>query len=210
MNGYELVTPTAAAIITSVAKFSYPPINLQRIGYGAGSRNPDSYPNIMRLWIGDLVKTKLQKDILLLETNIDDMNPQIYNYVMEKLFSEGALDVWFTPIKIKKTRPAIMLSVLANTKDELKISEILLRETSTLGIRVQPINRHTADREIVDFKSSYGKVKVKIKRFGDGIISVAAEYDECYRIAVKTNIPLRQVYSTIEAEARKLVNKATC
>jgi pyridinium-3,5-bisthiocarboxylic acid mononucleotide nickel chelatase len=210
MNGQELVTPTAAAIITSLAEFSYPPINLQKIGYGAGSRNPDSYPNIMRLWIGDLIESRIQKDMVLLETNIDDMNPQVYGYVMEKLFAEGALDVWFTPIQMKKNRPAIMLSVISDANNESKISEILMRETSTLGIRVQPINRHVADREIVDFKSSYGKVKVKIKRFDDGIISVSPEYDECYRIAVKTNIPLRQVYSTIEAEARKLVkNKAT-
>ena len=205
MEGKELVTPTGAAIVTSLAEFSRPTLNLEKIGYGAGGRNPDEYPNVMRLWIGEAPVHDGHEGMVLLETNIDDMNPQIYDYVMEKLFAQGALDVWFTHIQMKKNRPAVMLSVLAPGDAESRLAETVMRETSTLGIRVRPIFRHIAGRDIVEIDSTFGKVRVKVKRFQGELLSISPEYDECRRIAAEKNIPLREVYRTVEAEARKLI-----
>ena len=205
MSGRELVTPTGAAIITTLADFHRPQLNLEKIGYGAGSLNADEYPNVMRLWIGQVPGHDGHEGMVLLETNIDDMNPQIYDYVMERLFAQGALDVWFTHIQMKKNRPAVMLSVLAPGDAESRLAETIMRETSTLGIRVRPIFRHIAGRDIVEFESSYGKVRVKVKRFEDEVVSIAPEYDECKKIAAEKGIPLRDVYRTVEAEARKLI-----
>jgi len=205
MEGKELVTPTGAAIVTTLAEFSRPPLNLEKIGYGAGSRNPDEYPNVMRLWIGEVAGHNGHEGMMLLETNIDDMNPQIYDYVMEKLFAQGALDVWLTHIQMKKNRPAVMLSVLAPGDAESRLAETIMRETSTLGIRVRPVFRHIAGRDIVEIDSSYGKVRVKVKRFQDEVLSISPEYDECRRIAAEKDIPLRDVYRTVEAEARKII-----
>jgi hypothetical protein len=205
MEGKELVTPTGAAIVTALAEFSRPPLNLEKIGYGAGGRDPDEYPNVMRLWIGEAPAHGGHEGMVLLETNIDDMNPQIYDYVMERLFAQGALDVWFTHIQMKKNRPAVMLSVLAPGDAESRLAETIMRETSTLGIRVRPVFRHIAGRDIVEIDSSYGKVRVKVKRFQGELLSISPEYDECRRIAAEKDIPLRDVYRTVEAEARKLI-----
>ena len=200
-----MVTPTGAAIVTTLAEFNRPPLNLEKVGYGAGNRNPDEYPNIMRVWIGEAPAGDGPEGMVLLETNIDDMNPQIYDYVMERLFAQGALDVWFTPIQMKKNRPAVMLSVLAPDNAEPRLSETVMRETSTLGIRVRPVSRHIAGRDIVEIDSTYGKVRVKLKRFQDEVLSISPEYDQCRRIAAEKDIPLRDVYRTVEAEARKLI-----
>jgi uncharacterized protein (TIGR00299 family) protein len=207
MQGRELVTPTGAAILTTLADFNRPHLNLEKVAYGAGSMNADEYPNIMRLWIGKSSGHDAHEDMVLLETNIDDMNPQIYDYVMEILFAQGALDVWFTHIQMKKNRPAVMLSVLSPAAAESKLAETIMRETSTLGIRVRPVYRHIAGRELVEFESSFGKVRVKVKRYEDDIVSIAPEYDECKKIAASKDIPLRDVYRTIEAEARRLIKK---
>jgi len=121
------------------------------------------------------------------------------------LFKQGAMDVWFTPIQMKKNRPAVMLSVLAPGEVESRLAETLMRETSTLGIRVRPVFRHIAGRDVVEIDSSFGRVRVKVKRFQDEVLSIVPEYDECRKIAAKKDIPLRDVYRMIEAEARKLL-----
>jgi pyridinium-3,5-bisthiocarboxylic acid mononucleotide nickel chelatase len=203
MEGTELVTPTGAAIVTTLAKFQRPSLNLATIGYGAGSRDRSEYPNVLRLWIGEISRTNDEDRMVLLETNIDDMNPQIYDYVMEKLFKQGALDVWLTPIHMKKNRPAIMLSVLSPGSLESALAETLIKETTTLGIRVRPIYRHLAERETIELDSNYGRVKIKVKRFNEVIMSLAPEYDDCRRIASEQSIPLKEVHRTIEAEARR-------
>ena len=205
MEGKELVTPTGAAIIASLAEFRQPELNLTKIGYGAGSRDEPEYPNILRIWMGYQSEQDSHADMVLLETNIDDMNPQFYGYVMENLFRQGALDVWFTPIQMKKNRPAIMLSVLATAGTESNLIDILMRETTTLGIRVRPVSRHTAVREIVQINSTYGPVKVKIKKFKDEVLSISPEYEDCRSIAAEKDIPLKEVYSVVEAEARALL-----
>jgi uncharacterized protein (DUF111 family) len=122
---------------------------------------------------------------------------------MERLFSEKAVDVWFTPIQIKKNRPAVMLSVLASSSLEAKLSEIIMRETSTLGIRSRTISRHMAQREIIEFNSSLGLAKAKIKRFGQDIVDVYPEYDDCRQLAMEHNLPLHEVSRIVEIEARQ-------
>jgi pyridinium-3,5-bisthiocarboxylic acid mononucleotide nickel chelatase len=139
-----------------------------------------------------------------METNIDDMNPQIYDYVMELLLKQGALDVWLTPIHMKKNRPAITLSVLALAASAPELSAIIMKETTTLGIRINNVSRHVADRTAINFESSYGTVSVKVKRFNNEILNIAPEYDQCRKIAREKNISLMEVYRTIQSEATTL------
>jgi len=195
----ELVTPTGAAIVTTLASFESPTLSLERIGYGVGSRELAAMPNVLPLWIGE--STAEERQLLLLETNIDDMSPELHGYVMEQLFEHGALDVWFTPIQMKKNRPAVMLSVLAPPEAEGKIVDTLLRETSTLGLRRQMVGRHESEREIVAFDSSLGRVMVKVKRFRGARIGLSPEFEDCRRLAKEHGLPLQDVYRIITAEA---------
>jgi len=195
----ELVTPTGAAIVTTVASFGNPTLSLERIGYGVGSRELATVPNVLPLWIGESLPSEGQP--LLLETNIDDMSPELYGYVMERLFEEGALDVWFTPIQMKKNRPATMLSVLVLSEAEGKVVDAILRETSTLGVRVQRIARHESEREVIPFGSSLGKVMVKVKRFAGARVGLSPEFEDCRRLAREHSLPLQEVYRIVAAEA---------
>jgi uncharacterized protein (DUF111 family) len=141
--------------------------------------------------------------MVLLETNIDDMNPQIYGYLMETLLAEKAADVWFTPIQMKKNRPAVMLSVLAAPALESRISEIILKETTTLGIRCRAVRRHIAQREIRTFDSSLGTVNVKFKLYEGDILEVAPEYEDIRRIAKEKGMPFIEVQRIVNEEARR-------
>ena len=196
----ELVTPTGAAIITTLASFEYPQLTLECIGYGVGARQLAQLPNVLRIWVGQLEQPP-GGAMLLLECNIDDMNPQLYGHVMERLSAEGARDVWFTPIQMKKNRPAVMLSVLVPAALHHRAVDLIFRETSTLGLRVQQIERREAEREIIKVVTSLGTVSVKMKRLGGVVISLAPEYDECRELALKHNLPLQEVYRIITAEA---------
>ncbi|MBI4295195.1 MAG: nickel pincer cofactor biosynthesis protein LarC [Chloroflexi bacterium] len=202
----ELVTPTGAAIVTTLASFEEPTLWLQAVGYGAGSRDLPGRSNMLRLWVGEEVSAA-EAGVLLIETNIDDMSPQLLGHVQERLFELGARDVWFTPIQMKKNRPAVMLSLLADAGAESRLVETLLRETSTLGMRLQRVRRYEADREVVVIDSSLGPVAVKVKRLGGAILGLAPEYEDCRRLAREHHLPLQQVYRTVESEAReKLLN----
>jgi uncharacterized protein (TIGR00299 family) protein len=199
----ELVTPTGAAIVTTLATFSRPAMTIEKVGYGAGAKDFKDWPNVMRIWIGEEIEPVGSEDLILLETNIDDMSPEIYGYLMEKLLTMQALDVWFTPIQMKKNRPAVMLSVLAPKHAEPDLIQVIMQETSTLGIRVSPVFRHIAEREIIEFDSTVGHTKVKVKQFMGNILSIHPEYEECRHIALERNVPLQEVYRIIEAEARR-------
>lgn len=201
----ELVTPTGAVLITSLAEFKKPDMKIECVGYGSGNKEFKEWPNVLRVWIGEASDKGNAENLILLETNIDDMNPQIYGYIMEKLFAEGAADVWFTPIQMKKNRPAVMLSVLTSSDLEGELTDIIMRETSTLGVRVRPVWRHTAQREIVKVDSSLGRVKVKVKRLAGKIVDVSPEYEDCKRIAEEKQIPLREVMRILTDEARRIV-----
>ncbi|MBI2908519.1 MAG: nickel pincer cofactor biosynthesis protein LarC [Chloroflexi bacterium] len=203
---FEFVTPTGAAILTTLAKFEQPSLVLQSIGYGAGSRDLPGMPNVLRLWLGETT-SEAEDGLLLFETNIDDMSPELCGYVMERLFARGALDVWFTPIQMKKNRPAVMLSALARRPEEDAVVDTILKETSTLGVRVQPVQRHETSRESVAFESSLGGVSVKLKRIGGAIAGIAPEFEDCRRIAQERQVPLQQVYRTVITEAQERLQR---
>jgi len=195
----ELVTPTGAAIVTTLATFDRPEMTLDRIGYGAGSRNPDDRANVLRMWIGEGTAAPT-RPMVLIETNIDDMTGELLGYVQEKLMSEGAADAWFTPIQMKKGRPALMLSVICSEAAEAQVAKTILRETSTLGVRVRPVHRWEAERETLEFESSLGPAAVKVKRLPDEPPRVAPEYEACKRLAEASGIPIADVYRIVQQE----------
>jgi hypothetical protein len=197
----ELVTPTGAAILTTLASFSEPAMVLNRVGYGVGSRDTPEMPNVLALWLGETVEQE-EGVLYLLETNIDDASPEILGYVSEQLLAAGARDAWFTPIQMKKNRPATMLSALVGAEAKASALQILLRETSTLGVRVQPIQRHEAEREEVRISSSLGQASVKVKRMGGVVVGVSPEYEDCRRLALEHGLPLQEVFRRVEREAR--------
>jgi len=158
-------------------------------------------PNVLALWLGQQVASAGEPELLLIETNIDDMAPELYGYVLERLLAQGARDVWFTPIQMKKNRPATMLSVLAPTEVEGAMVETILRETSTFGLRIQDIRRHEAERQVLKFQSSLGQVAVKVKRLGGAVLSLAPEFEDCRQLALEHGLPLQEVYRLVTAEA---------
>jgi hypothetical protein len=203
----ELVTPTGAALVATLARFQRPAMTLDKVGCGAGSRNPPGRPNVLRLWLGEEIAAS-RNAVLLIETNIDDMTGELLGYVQERLFAAGAADVWFTPIFMKKNRPATMLSLLCAVEVEEAIVRLLLEETSTLGVRVREVRRHEAQRETFEFESSLGPAAVKVKRLPGKRPYIAPEYEACRRLALERNMPLAEVYRTVEAEARAMIDAA--
>jgi pyridinium-3,5-bisthiocarboxylic acid mononucleotide nickel chelatase len=197
----ELVTPTGAALLTSLTVFKMPEMTINRVGYGTGSKDFKNWPNVLRIWLGEDMRQEDAGDLVLLETNIDDMSPQIHGYIMDVLLTAGAADVWFTPIQMKKNRPAVMLSVLGPAALEIKFTEIIMRETTTLGIRARKVARHMAQREIIEFDSSLGCARAKVKRWGKDFTAVTPEYEDCRRIAMERGRPLQEVTRIIETEA---------
>lgn len=196
----EMVTPTGAAIVTTLATFDRPAMLVGGTGYGAGGRDPEGWPNVLRIWTGEAV-APAQATMVQIETNIDDTTPEIFGYVHERLLAAGAADVWFQPIQMKKNRPGVLVSVLCARQHEDAMTAILLRETSTLGVRVTPVARHEAQREPLAFESSLGPAAVKVKRLPGAPPRVAPEYEVCRRIAEERGLPLREVYRIVEAEA---------
>ncbi len=203
----ELTTPTGAAIISTLSKDfgPMPKMDIKSIGYGAGIFNSPDMPNLLRIFVGEIKNPAKEENTILLETNIDDMNPQIYEYVMDKLFASGALDVYLTPIIMKKGRPAAMLSVLSKRDDAKKLSDIIFRETTSIGLRVQEIGRSKVEREIKEIKTKYGKVHVKVAFNDKEILGINPEYEDCKRIAVKKGIPLKKVMEEIKKEAGRIL-----
>lgn len=200
-NTGEMVTPTGAAILTTLADFTHPEINVKRIGYGLGARDSAQYPNALALWLGEEKPAAYSAGVKLIETNIDDMNGELLGYVQERLLAIGARDVWFTPIQMKKNRPAVMLSVIVSADMESDAVALIMRETSTLGVRVRPLERIEAGREVMRIDTSLGSAAVKLKRINDAVVSAAPEYEDARRIALERRLPLQQVYAAIQREA---------
>jgi hypothetical protein len=196
----ELVTPTGAAIVTTLARFERPAMRVTKVGYGAGSRDFKGRPNVLRLWLGEILPAATAS-MLLVETNIDDMSPELLGYVQGLLFAAGAADVWFTPIQMKKNRPATKLSALCSIEKEDAIVGVLLRESSTLGVRVTEVRRHEAEREVITFPSSLGTAMVKIKRWEGEPPQLSPEYESCRRLAEELSLPLAEVYRIVQQEA---------
>lgn len=199
----ELVTPTGAAILSVLGRFERPALRVHAVGYGAGSRDPADRPNVLRLWLGE-VGTAL-RTMRLLETNIDDMAPELLAYVQERLLAAGAADAWFTSIQMKKSRPGVMLSVLCSDGLEAEIVRLVLRETTTLGIRSREVRRFEAEREQLEFESSLGPAAVKVKRLPGEPPRIAPEYEVCRRLAEASGLPLAEVYRTVAAEAERIL-----
>jgi uncharacterized protein (TIGR00299 family) protein len=204
----ELVTPTGIAILKNVAKdFGvFPEMKIESIGYGAGSRDL-KIPNLLRIWIGKTASCVKygEDDVILIETNLDDMNPEFFGYTSEKLIEIGALDVFMTPIFMKKNRPGTLLSVLI-TPDKLEETQsIIFSETTSLGIRIQHIERKKLLREIITVDTLYGCIRVKVGKIGEEIKNISPEYDDCKKIAVKEGIPLKIVYDEAKEAARTLL-----
>lgn len=199
----ELVTPTGAALLAELATFQQPRMKLQRIGIGAGQKE-FAWPNVARLWLGEPVD---EGQLIQLETNIDDMNPELYAAVSEQLFAAGALDVWLTPIQMKKGRPAVLFSVLAPASREQVLAEILLQETTTLGLRVHTVHRHEAQRDFVTVETPYGTVPIKRKWLYNRVVGVKPEYEVCLRLAQAQQVPVRTVYEAASAVAYQALFK---
>jgi pyridinium-3,5-bisthiocarboxylic acid mononucleotide nickel chelatase len=199
----ELVTTTAAAILTTLAvPGARPDLVADRIGYGAGTSD-FTIPNVTRITIGtalDAAATDLAgaDDVVVLEANIDDMSPQHYELAMERLFAAGARDVWLTPIVMKKGRPAITLSALASPGDEGAVARAMLDETTTIGVRVRTERRRVMPREAGSVETPYGAVRVK-RTGGGGHLRVRAEYDDLLRIARERRLPILEVARVVEA-----------
>jgi len=191
----ELTTPTGAAIISTLgASFGpLPTMRVDRIAYGAGDKDLPDRPNVLRLMIGELAATYVEDTSIVIETNIDDMNPQVYDYVIEKLMQQGAQDVFLTPIIMKKGRPAILLSVLTDKSKADMILDTIFRETTSIGVRIQEVGRKKLGRELKEVDTIYGKIRVKISKHGDDILTATPEYEDCRKIAEEKQIPLKQV-----------------
>lgn len=203
----ELVTPTGAVLLSSLAiDFGpIPAMKLSAVGYGAGGRDLP-IPNVLRLIVGDQATPDdaQTQTLTLLETNVDDLNPEIYDYVMARLFDAGALDVFFTPIQMKKNRPATLLRALCQPDDADRLMAILFAETSTLGVRQQPVTRHCLARTTHSVETPYGPVRVKVAMWGDGQAKAAPEYEDCRQLAEASGTPLREVYRAAELAAERL------
>jgi len=194
----ELITPTGAAIISTVCE-SYgqlPNISVEVTSYGAGTRTYEDFPNALRVLIGETsVETDEAKveDLMLLETNIDDSTPQVVGYVMERVLDLGANDCWFTPIQMKKNRPAVLLSVLCEKELKDRIVELIYRETTTLGIRTRSVEREILERETVSVKTSFGNIDVKIGRRGKQILNVMPEFEQVRAAAIAAGVAFSEV-----------------
>jgi hypothetical protein len=199
----ELVTPTGAALLTSLAE-SFGPIptmTLTAVGYGAGSWDLP-IPNVLRVLVGQSPgpsEETVTETLVKLETNIDDLNPEIYEHVMARLFQGGALDVFLAPVQMKKNRPGIWLHVLCRPEDAHALEAILFAETSTLGVRREIVGRHALKRSSQHVETVYGLVKVKIAEWGEGQVKASPEYEDCRRLAEAHGVPLRDVYRAVEA-----------
>lgn len=191
----EMVTPTGAAIVAAVAQQGQiPAMQLAAIGYGAGGRTLPDRPNLLRVLLATSVEQPREEQLLVLETNIDDLNPEIYEHVMERLFAAGARDVCLLPLQMKKNRPGVMLWVLGEISDRERLSAIMFAETSTIGVRSYPVSRVALRRESREVETPYGVVRIKLSHAPDGRVHAAPEYEDCKRIAREKNLPLKVVY----------------
>ena len=204
----EMITPTGAAIISTLAKSfgERPLMKIEWIGYGAGEKE-FRIPNLLRVSIGEkILKDENLKDgyvsdeAVLIETNIDDMNPEFYDYIMEQLFSRGALDVFLTPIQMKKNRPAHMLSIIVYEQDLKKILEVLFSESTTLGVRIREIKRLRLAQQNIIAETKYGKIRVKVGIFKGEIKNIAPEFEDCKKMTKQHQVPLKEIYE----EAKKI------
>ena len=198
----ELVTPTGISIITAISDgFGVMPMMvINGLGYGLGKRKT-TRPNMLRVVIGELLEN-LKEEIYLLQANIDDMSPEVLGFVMEELMDQGALDVYFTPIFMKKNRPGTLLNVLCDRKDKQKISDYILRETTTIGLRFIKCEREKLERKSISVTTKYGEIGIKVSR-RDNIVKVKAEYEDCKKVSLERKVPIIEVMKEAEIKAKE-------
>ncbi|HEY2912564.1 MAG TPA: nickel pincer cofactor biosynthesis protein LarC [Candidatus Angelobacter sp.] len=196
----ELVTPTGAAIVSVLAsRFShFPAMKTEKVGYGAGSRNFNNSPNVLRLTVGETTETQHEspfpvEEITVLEANVDDMTPQVFGYVMEQVMQNGALDAFGTPVQMKKSRPGMLLTVLCRTEDSTRLTKLILAETTTLGVRMRQESRAALTRRHVSVSTKWGDVRMKLANLNGSISNYAPEYEDCRQIAKEKKVPLKTV-----------------
>ena len=191
----EMVTPTGALLITSYAQeFGViPPMKVRAVGYGAGTREFPDTPNVLRAVIGEADEQTAVSSVVVIEADIDDMNPQIFGVVMDALLAQGALDVYYTPIQMKKNRPGILLTVVAPPDARERLTGVIFRETTTIGVRYREMARECLDREEVTVQTPFGAVRMKVARRNGEIQNVSPEFEDCARIARERNIPVKEV-----------------
>ena len=199
----ELVTPTGAGILKALSKGfgDMPQMKVSRIGYGAGTHESGEIPNMLRVIIGETAAAFEEDKAFVIETNIDDMNPQNFEYLFEKLLKEGALDAYTTTVQMKKSRPAFKLTVLSDRLKLERLCSIIFNETTSIGIRYYEVDRFKLRREMVKVDTKYGNIKVKLSKGPDNILTVSPEYEECVKAARAKGVPLKRIYE----EARKAV-----
>jgi len=194
----ELVTPTGAAIVATLCDSfgPQPPMSVSAIGYGAGTADLPGQPNVVRIMVGEAAETNVagfDEEIAVIEANLDDMNPQIYGYFLEKALAAGALDVYTTPVQMKKNRPGTLLTVLCKPQEAKALMSLIFAETTTFGARSYRAQRRVLPREWVNVATDYGDVRVKVSRVNGRILHVAPEFDDCRKLAVEKNVPLQRV-----------------
>ena len=208
----ELLTPTGAAIVATLSTSfgPMPLMTLKRVGYGSGRADLE-IPNLLRLFVGEIEDGEETGDgekVVVLETNIDDMNPQLYDHLFERLFEKGARDVFLTPVQMKKNRPGTVVSVVAPSGRQDDLAKILMEETTTLGVRWRVDQRIIAQRWIESIETDYGPIQVKVACYRDRIVNIAPEYDDCKRIAKELKIPLKKVMDDVRSAALQHIRHA--
>ena len=195
----ELVTPTGAALLKGLAcSFgAMPPMVVEQVGYGVGSRELPDRPNLLRILVGRDTEEHRTETVAVMEANVDDTNPEWLGFLMERLFSAGALDVLFCPVQMKKGRPAVLIQVIGKPHQKDRLMEILFQESTTLGVRYQMMQRKILVREEAEIDSPWGKMKVKKISRPDGLFQLLPEYDSCRKIALEKGLPIKDVYAWV-------------
>jgi uncharacterized protein (TIGR00299 family) protein len=191
----ELVTPTGALLVTDYASAfgTLPPMRIDKVGYGAGDRDFPGHPNVMRIFLGDTAATAAAERIVVIECDIDDMNPQLFGTLIDRLYACGALDVYYTSVMMKKGRPGVLVTVLAQPEARDAIAGVLFTETTTIGVRYQDVLRERLEREIRTVETSVGPVKFKIASRDGRVVNASPEFDDCARIASESGLPVKEV-----------------
>ena len=210
----ELVTPTGAVIVKTLAtRFgSFPAMKIEKAGYGAGTRDFDEHPNVLRLTLGEAVTSARahtsQETITVLEANLDDLSPQVLAYAAEKLLADGALDVFSVPVQMKKGRSGAVLTVLCKTEDAERLTKMIFAETTTLGVRCREEQRQTLARRWETVRTSWGDVRIKIASMNGSISNYAPEYEDCRALAEANNVPLKMVLDEATQQYLRFQRKA--
>ncbi len=194
----ETVTPTGAAILTTLAASlgAMPAMRIEQVGYGAGAADWPGVPNVLRLVVGESTTSEAAAEdtVYVVQANLDDMQPELYELAVDRAFAAGALDVWLTPIQMKKGRPGVQLSALTHEQELQAVTDVFFADTTTFGVRVAALRRRCLEREWTEVETEYGKVRVKLGKLEGRVTTRAPEYDDCHKLATMHGVPLKDVY----------------